>query len=356
MVAGFGQVCARKCAQLATKKYSPACSTRSAALMATDSEIVSRSARLLYECAVGTDLSWVEDLIVFSDMKDRDRNEEVALAYACVLWRVKSGAGGVPDTAFLETVCDSRLTPEQLVDVAGVMVHLPSHRPRLSRVLMHGVCVQAATSKLKWRDMGYTVDAGRRARLIRLLSKYGSRCNFTSYGDGYVERRLKLLLPTWSTVSTPYGRAPHHVSPEVLKEGSNDIVRPILDINIATYLKSWEERSEASFCAAVACMQEITGGYPVCYLNQEILRKGVDDEPAVVYVKPSFARESRLGVWTGDCTVEYATKWSYGIIDCLLEWMSAARDMGLESARDVCDAVLDNNSNSPVHAYIAHVE
>ena len=133
--------------------------------MATDSDTQRRSLRLLYECAVGTDVAWVRNLVVCSDMKDRVRNEEVALAYAAVLWRsAPLAAGGAPPD---DGVCDytrqSSLTAEQQLTVAGLIVHYPKHRDVLCRVLMHSVCSHAAKA-IRWTLLPYTVDAGRQRR------------------------------------------------------------------------------------------------------------------------------------------------------------------------------------------------
>ncbi|MGB0549521.1 MAG: hypothetical protein ACPGR8_10335 [Limisphaerales bacterium] len=319
--------------------------------MATESDMASRAIRLLYEAAVGTDAGWVHDLVVLHDMKSRERNEEVALAYAAVLWRTSGGAAPQPADDVVKSP-DLKLSAADILRVAGALLCAPPQRAVLLRVFSHAVCGAAAQSRLTWNETGYQPDASARARFVRLLSAFGARCNFTSYGDGYVERRLRLLLPSWSVCTTAHGRAPHRVTAEQLTH-ANDVVRPVLDINIPTYLKNWSGKSVPTMCAVVACVQEITGGIPACHLNQEVLRCAKPAVPSIAYMTEDFYGEPKLGVWVGANSLDTSQAWSMGAVDCLLEWMVAARDMGVEQARDLCDAVLDNCSDSPVHSYIS---
>lgn len=280
-------------------------------------------------------------------LEKRTRSE----AWRAALWR-RDGPGGQPTRLNFgsdSTELEPLLGPE-LLHAAGCVV-LNNERSKNVRAVVFSVCAAAAAAKIQWTSVVYEPDDGSRSRMSRIIKAYGSRCMYSSYGDGYVNARLRLALPAWSTCTTPRTLAPHSVTPEIYTDlSANDLVRPILDKPIPAFLCDWDKRTQSQVCAAVATVQEMTGGEPALLLNEQLLRHATPNRPALVFYR-DFVGPSRLGVWVGD-KVEHSADWELGALDALMEWLVAARDMGDEAVDDLASAVLDNDSDSPLYTYL----
>lgn len=309
--------------------------------------------RLLYEAAAGTGDDWVCTLVTGSDMKSRQKNEEVVYAWAAAhARRVEDGAATtLPALAGMDEVAP--LNENDLTAAAREAIANKARRSALLRLISFTLNARKATT-LTWQVITSSQNRPARGRLLRILQKFSRSTGYTNYGDNYVESRLRLLLPGWSVTTTPAGLSPHEVSAELLDDAANDTIRPIIDIPIRNHLVDWTKRREETLCAAVVTMQELTGGEPVLNVNEQMLRRATANAPSIVVMKPHFAPELRVGISTGPATAEYARDWSHGILDCLLDYLQAARDMSVEAIEDVAAAVLDNNTDSPVYFYLTH--
>ena len=135
---------------------------------------------------------------------------------------------------------------------------------------------------------------------------------------------------------------------------ANDEVRAILETPIKSMLTQFENktRSMPALFAAVATLQEATGGHPKLFYNADIRRHASAAEPAIA-VCSGFGAHSRIGVVTGE-VIEYSSLWTCPPLDVLLEVIVAGRDLGVSGYTDIAAAIIDNDTTSPAFAYIAH--
>lgn len=311
----------------------------------------SKSMRLLYEAAAGADHEWVANELVMVDVPSRQKQEEVAYAWAAAYTRATgatpSGAPAVPTDADDVPV----LSDAQLGAAAARAVQDRASRSAMLRMITYSLAARHA-ARFVWQHITEAPEPSARSRLIRILKAFSNSTGYTNYGDNYVEARLRLLLPSWSVTTTPAGLSPHEVSGELLASTANDLVRPIIDEPIRAKLQNWSARREATLCAAVVTMQELTGGEPALNINEQALRRGSDTRPSIVVFKNGFTGQARMGLLTGKGNAEVSAHWSHGAADCLYDYLVAARDMGVEAVADVASAVLDNNCDSPVYFYL----
>lgn len=307
--------------------------------------------RLLYEAAHGTDRAWLEEVLVTTVFANRDRAECAAYALACVYSRLSDAPGEAPVVPTTDAEVDP-LTPEQMLGAARDLLAATAKRSALARLMTFTVCSQAA-ARLKWEDIREQADQAARGRLSRYLRRIAETCTWR-LGDRYVENRIRARLPAWASVTTPHGTTPYAEVTELMFDQANDEVRGILETPIKTMLTQFENksRSMAALFAAVATLQEATGGHPRLLYNADVLRHADPAEPAIA-VCSGFGPVSRIGVVTGD-VVEYSSRWTCPALDVLLEVIVAGRDLGVSGYTDIAAAIIDNDTTSPAFAYIAH--
>lgn len=307
--------------------------------------------RLLYEAAVGTDKGFVSDVLTQGKLPSRDKYEQAAYAYACMYYR----AGNVDKGVWLPTSETKGpiepLSDEQIAKACHDLVTTEATRSVLVRFVTFSLCIRAS-AKFCWSNLQITSDEAARGRLVRYLSKFSETCTYNTYGDNYVENRLRLILPAWSLVSTPRGLCPYRVVDELIHDDANDVVRGILDPQIRTCLKNYNDDSDRfkALCAAVCTLQEASGGSPKLLINENINRYADPNEPNIALLY-NFPDDVKLGIVTGTIC-EWSSRWDMPVLDCLVEAIIAARDLGISGMADIAAAIIDNDTTSPAFVYV----
>lgn len=347
-----GQVSANQCQHEATNQYNAAPpSALNADIM--DSGAHSLSIKILYQAAKGTDLEFLEDAVVKCKWPSQEKSEGVAYAYACVLCRlgdddVESSIPAVP-----KGLADvSPLTQSELLGAARHIVEHDRLRSSLCKLVHYTINFKVAKTHLEFHDIQTQSDLAARGRLARYLKRVADTCTW-KYGDGYIENRIRALLPNWAVSTTPKGLAPYKVVTDLMFSTANDVIREILDTPIKSHLTNYSDKRHGltALFAAVAVLQETTGGKPELNYNTDILRHSTVSEPSIA-VAANFVGKHCIGVATGN-VIEYSSRWSAPPLDVLLELLVASRDLNVGALRDVANAIIDNDTNSPAYAYVA---
>ena len=305
--------------------------------------------RLLFEAAQGTNSDWVRDIVANTPMSSRAKYEEVVFALACCVHRSSNG-GGEPAPAVGGMAARDPLSAEELIGACTAIVLNTETRSALARLVTYTVCAEAA-QQTTYVDIKQSSNRAATSRLAKYLQGVSETCTYNTHGDVYVENRLRLILPAWSTTTVPRGVSPYEVVTELMFRDANDTVRGILDAPIRESLMCFEspDRSLAALCAAVATLAEASGGWPKLNFNEQI-RRHASSVPSIA-VDVGLRFDCRIGVASGS-VVEYSSAWRAPVLDCLLEAIVAARDLGVRSMADIASAVIDNDTTSPAYAYI----
>lgn len=348
-----GHVKASQCQHEATNQYNAAPpSALNADTMASGARELSM--RLMYEAAVGSDKEWVADTLATHKFDSRAKLEATAYAYACVLCRLSDDddVSQMPIDVPTNTTQIDPLTDEQMLAAAHAIKTSERTRSVYARLLTFSVCCVAMKRSIKWSDFKNEADEATRGRLIRYLKRAAETCTW-KFGDGYIENRIRTILPGWSVCCTPKGLTPYDVVTELMFDDANDVVRGILNTPIASNLRDFKDPRHGitALFAAVAILQESTGGKPKLLVNTDILRHTSDDEPAVA-VAFNLEGLTRVGLITGN-VVDYSSRWTAPCMDVLIEILIAGRDLGVSAFREIASAIIDNDTTSPAYAFIS---
>ena len=139
-------------------------------------------------------------------------------------------------------------------------------------------------------------------RLNKLVAA-ASTGSLTSYGDGYQDLRLRLMLPVARTVFAT-GFAPYRAAADFWGDKTNSMVRPLLttplkDI-LATPPPAGTDGEDAWFCAAVVVLRELTDGYPIVYVGPSVSTAADDDLPSIAVDRGCFGDNAQRGIVVGD--------------------------------------------------------
>jgi hypothetical protein len=133
----------------------------------------------------------------------------------------------------------------------------------------------------------------RRARLVSILTKYAAESQFKRTADRYLHLIVRMRVPPWAACKLAPETTPFPLAARVLTHHANDVIRPLIDLDIAQELHrlAAARRSDAENHTALrlvlvaVIIEDLCGGGPNLILN---------DDLAMVHDK----RRSRLCVIT----------------------------------------------------------
>lgn len=317
---------------------------------------VGRAITALYTAAVSDDPAPMEVLITSTHVRSAERLAEYVYAYACAATRAPLAGDANARFAVMDAESTEPFTDGQLRAACRSMVNARATKSALGRAIAYTLCCRAF-GRLQWTLLESAADTAARVRMVKLLSTAARTCSYGTYGDTYVEGRVRLALPNWSTVGCPHGQTPHAVAAEVLQAGANDTVRSILDTPVAAALgrSAWSSRAGIGHCAcaAVATMQELTGGCPRLLINEAVIRHAGDDgAPSVALIRGMApGAHTMVAVVTG-LYAERSDHWGMPVADALVEYLVAARDLGVAEVSDMAACILDGATSTPLAVHM----
>lgn len=315
-----------------------------------------RALQALYAAAAGDDVGPMTTAVATDPhVRTRGRLEEYAFAYACARARQPGPAGGSSAT-FPQPTVDTvePLTDAQLYSACKALALKGPGDTALCRAVVFALC-STAYRAVEWLPLDRPANPAHRARVIRAVTNASKACTYSTYGDTYVDVRVRMALPRWSCCTTPHGHAPYEVVAELLGGQANDAVRPILDNRVATAFNAtaWSAYHMIGVCAcaAVATLQEITGGYPKLYLNEAIPRHADRDEPAIALVSDFGGTHGwRIGILHHG-TIISNPGWEKPVADCIAEYLITARESGVAACSDLAQCIIDGSDSAAASIY-----
>lgn len=315
-----------------------------------------RALQALYAAAVGDDVGPMTAAVTSDPgVRTRVRLEEYAFAYACARARRPGPPGGQAATFPRPTVDTVEpLTDAQVYSACKALALKGPGDTVLCRAVVFALC-SAAHRAIEWLPLDRPVNPAHRARVIRAVTNASKACTYSTYGDTYVNVRVRMALPRWASCTTPHGHAPYEVVAELLGSQANDAVRPILDNRVALTFNAtaWSAHHLIGVCAcaAVATLQEITGGYPKLYLNEAIGRHVADADPAIALVSDFGGIHGwRIGVLHHG-TISCNLGWEKPVADCIAEYLITARESGVMACSDLVSCIIDGSDDAAASIY-----
>jgi len=118
----------------------------------------------------------------------------------------------------------------------------------------------------------------RRQRLVDVLTRYAAECQFKRTNDRYLHLVVRMTVPPWAASKLAPETNPFPVSSRAMGHHANDVIRPLIDLDVALEMRALASAAQSdpgahtaqNFILAAVLIEELCGGGPSIVLNGDI--------------------------------------------------------------------------------------